>query len=166
MQKFLDNPEAAFYHITTNDKWDSIQSSGGLISSTGRFFVSRVGELPVLLAIALEQLLVTDEVEEIVFLKLPNRKNDFKIDEIRQDTQAAVEWTQPFHNVILRQYIPLKHIEFMMKIKLGREEPQRTITISKLTQIAMLGQQLNNSIIEIASQIDYSNTGTSLIGDL
>lgn len=45
----LDQPEATFYHITTLEVLEHIEQTG-LISKDGRIFVSRVGELPVLLS--------------------------------------------------------------------------------------------------------------------
>jgi hypothetical protein len=157
MQTFLDQPEATFYHVTTIENWEQIQLYG-LNSKSRRIFVSRVGDLPILLAIALEQLpeIYTTNTEEIVFLKLTHQKNNFIVTEIRPDNQAGVEWTQPFQNIILRQHIPIENIEFMMKLKLG-QEPQRTFAINQLTQIANAGQQnyVNHSITERAIQLIY-----------
>jgi hypothetical protein len=157
MQTFLDQPEATFYHITTIENWATIQANG-LNSNTGRLFVSRVGELPVLLAIALEQLPEIYTTEEIVFLKLPQSKNNFTIAEIRPDNQAGVEWTKPFQNIILRRHIPIENIELMMKLNLnlGREE-QRTFLMTYLTQIANAGRinYLNQNITQRANQIIY-----------
>lgn len=154
MQTFLDQPEATFYHVTTIESWEQIKLNG----LKGKIFVSRVGELPVLLAIAFEQLpeIYTTNTEEIVFLKLPHQKNNFIVTEIRPDNQAGVEWTQPFQNIILRQHIPIENIELMMKLKLG-QEPQRTFSITQLTQIANAGQQNyhNHSVTERANQLSY-----------
>ncbi len=155
MQTFLDQPEATFYHITTIENWATIQAKG-LYSNTEQLFVSRVGELPILLAIALEQLPEIYTTEEIVFLKLPQSKNNFTVAEIRPDNQAGVEWTQQFQNIILRRHIPIENIELMMKLNLG-QEPQRTVLMTYLTQIANSGQvnYQNHSITERAKQLIY-----------
>lgn len=155
MQTFLDQPEATFYHVTTIENWTTIQVNG-LNSNAGKLFVSRVGELPVLLAIALEQLPEIYTTEEIVFIKLPQSKNNFTIAEVRPDNQAGVEWTQRFQNIILRTHIPIENIELMMKLHLG-QEPQRTFLMTYLTRIANSGQvnYQNHSIAEQALQLNY-----------
>ena len=155
MQTFLNQSEATFYHVTTMENWATIQANG-LNSKAGRLFVSRVGELPVLLAIAFEQLPEIYTTEEIVFIKLPQLKNNFTVNELRPDNQAGVEWTQPFQNIILRKHIPIENIELMMKLHLG-QEPQRTFTIFYLTRIANAGRvnYQNHSITERAIQINY-----------
>lgn len=155
MQKFLNQPEATFYHVTTIENWKKIQVNG-LNLNSGRIFVSRVGELPVLLAIAFEQLPEIYTTEEIVFIKLPQSKNNFTLAEIRPDNQAGVEWTQPFQNIILRTHIPIENIELMMKLHLG-EEHKRIFLMTYLTLIANSGQlnYQNHSIFERAMQLDY-----------
>src|SRR5690606_38137020 len=125
MQTFLNQPEATFYHITSIENWEKIKNSG-IISNL--VFVSRVGELPVLLSIAFELLPEIYEASALVFLKLPQAKNNFLPNEIRPDLQAGVEWTQQFQNVILRDYIPTENIELMMILKLA-EEPNRTFIL-------------------------------------
>ncbi len=153
MNTFLDQPEATFYHVTTIENWNSIKANG-LILQTGKLFVSRVGELPVLLSIAFEQISEIYTSEEIVFIKLPQSRNNFTIDELRPDNQSGAEWTKPFQNIILRRYIPVENIELMMKLSLG-EEPQRTFMIDYLTRIANAGQMnyQNHSITERALKI-------------
>lgn len=155
MQTFLNQPEATFYHVTTIENWATIQVNG-LNSNSGKIFVSRVGELPVLLAIALEQLPEIYTTEEIVFIKLPQSKNNFTVAEIRPDNQAGVEWTQRFQNIILRKHIPIENIELMMKLYLGQEH-QRTFLMSYLTRVANSGQvnYQNHSIYEQALQLNY-----------
>lgn len=155
MQTFLDQPEATFYHVTTIENWATIQLNG-LNSNSGSIFVSRIGELPVLLAIALEQLPEIYTTEEIVFIKIPQSKNNFTAAEIRPDNQAGVEWTQRFQNIILRKHIPIENIELMMKFNLG-QEPQRTFLMTYLTQIANSGQvnYQNHSISVQALQLNY-----------
>ncbi len=155
MRTFLEQPEATFYHVTTIEKWVIIQANG-LIPNNGRLFVSRVGELPILLAIAFEQLPEIYSTEEIIFLKLPQSKNNFMIDELKPDNQARVEWTQPFQNIILRQHIAIQNIELMMRLQLG-QEPQRTFTINYLTRIANAGREnyQNHSITARALQLIY-----------
>lgn len=137
MQTFLNQPEATFYHVTTIENWTTIQVNG-LNSNSGRIFVSRIGELPVLMAIALEQLPEVYTTEEIVFIKIPQAKNNFSATEIRPDNQAGVEWTQPFQSIILRKHIPAENLELMMRIKLG-EEPQKTFLLTYFTEIANSG---------------------------
>jgi hypothetical protein len=155
MQTFLDQPEATFYHITTIENWATIQVNG-LNSNSGRMFVSRVGELPVLLAIALEQLPEIYTTEEIVFIKLPQSKNNFTVAEIRPDNQAGVEWTQPFQNIILRKHIPIENIELMLNLHLG-QEPQRTFLMTYMTRIANGGKAnyQTHSITELALNLNY-----------
>lgn len=152
MQTFFNQPEATFYHVTTIENWTTIQANG----LNGPLFVSRVGELPVLLAIALEQLPEIYKTVEIIFLKLPQSQNNFTVDEIRPDNQACVEWTQPFQNIIIRRHIPIESIELMMKLNLG-QEPQRTFLMTYLTQIATAGQvnYRNQSITQRANQFIY-----------
>lgn len=132
MQAFLNQPEATFYHVTTNERWNSIIVNG---LCTNRVFVSRVGEFPILLSIALLQLPDIYETEAIVFLKLPQEKNHFQVSEIIPDNQAEVEWTRPFQNIILRTYIPIENIELMMKIELGPDPGRREFLLNFLTKI-------------------------------
>jgi len=158
MQSFLDQPEATFYHMTTIEKWLTIRQDG-FNPKSGRVFVSRVGELPVLLSIALEQLPEIYETEEVVFLKFPQKKNGFEPKEIIPDNQAAVEWTQPFQNIILRKHIPPSGIELMMTIKLG-QEPNRTFRLDLLRQIASSGYHCykDHYITQRASELTYSSS--------
>jgi hypothetical protein len=155
MRTFLQQPTATFYHITTIENWKKIQSSG-FRSESGRIFVSRVGELPVLLAIALEQLPELKDTEAIAILKFPQSRNNFLPPEITIDPQAGVEWTQPFHNIILRNYIPAEHIELMMILKLG-EGVQRDFLMAYFASIAN-GGEVNypgHSITLQANQLQY-----------
>lgn len=138
MNTFLFQPEATFYHVTTIEKWENIQKSG-FHSEQRKIFVSRVGELPVLLAIALEQLPEIYDTKTIVFLKFPQNRNNFAVNEITKDNQAGLEWTQPFQNIILRQYIPIENIELMNTIFLGNNEYEKISQISWLTTIANSG---------------------------
>lgn len=157
MQTFLNQPEATFYHVTSIENWATIKVNG-LNLNSGRLFVSRIGELPVLLAIALEQLPEIYTTEEIVFIKLPQFKNNFTVAEIRPDNQAGVEWTQPFQNIVLRTHIPIENIELMMRLHLG-QEPNRTLLMTYLTRIANSGQvnYQNHTITERANQLIYQN---------
>ncbi|MCW3117512.1 MAG: hypothetical protein JWM28_1594, partial [Chitinophagaceae bacterium] len=116
MNTFLNQPDATFYHITTWENWQSIQSQG-LFSRTNKIFVSRIGEFPALAAIIVEQLPEMIETPYIVILKLPQEKNNFQDEEIFQDNQAGNEITKPFQNIIRRRKIPFANIEFMMRIK-------------------------------------------------
>ena len=155
METFLIQPESTFYHITSNENWTKIKEYG-LYSAERKIFVSRVGEFPILLAIALEQIKEIYNTKEIVFLKLPQAKNNFTANEIQPDNQACFEWTQPFQNIILRKHIPVENLELMMKLKLG-EEPQRTFLLTYLTQIANSGtvNYPNQYITQRASEIIY-----------
>lgn len=139
MQTFLNQPEACFYHVTTLERWNSIQANNQIFSRDGRIFVSRVGEFPVLAAIAIEQLPEIYESLGIVFLKLPQARNNFRWEEIQQDYQAKVEWTQPFQNIITRQSIPLSSIELMMTFRFLNEE-MRTIWMDEFSRLANEGQ--------------------------
>ncbi len=112
-------------------------------------------ELPVLLAIAFEQLPEIYTSEKIVFLKLPQAKINILQTEIIIDNQAN-EWTKPFQNIICRKHIPIEKIELMMIINLGQEQHRECI-INHLTQIASAGQEnyLNHSITERANALNY-----------
>jgi len=153
MESFLSQPEATFYHITTGDRWATIQDNG-LRPSDGRLFVSRVGELPVLLAIALEQLPEIYSANEIVFLKLPQALNQFNASEITQDHQARVEWSQPFQNIIHRSHPPPSGIELMMTIPLDNG---RAFLLQLLTRIANQGsaQYPAHAIMTRANELRY-----------
>ena len=159
MQTFLDQPEATFYHVTTIENWEKIKDEG-LKQNSGKLFVSRIGELPVLLAIAFEQLEDIYNTGEIVFLKLPQIKNNFIVTEIKPDNQAN-EWTSPFQNIILRDHIPIENIELMMTIKKEKESmtevPQITVSNTYLTRIACSGQECykNHSITNRTKEIIY-----------
>lgn len=120
MKNFLEQHEATFYHITPIENWEGIKNNG-LISTNGRLFVSRVGELPGLMAIAFQQIPELYYSNGIVILKLPQAKNNFKLNEIKRDNQSN-EWTQPFQNIILRNHIPVENIEFMMELRFGNAE--------------------------------------------
>lgn len=156
MNTFLNQPEATFYHITTIENWKKIEVNG-INSKQSKIFVSRVGELPVLLSIALEQLPEIYETEIIVFLKLPQTLNNFTDNEIIKDEQAGVEWTQPFQNIILRNNIPIENIELMNMINLGNNEDLRTSRITWLTQIAHSGQNRyqDHFIMQRANELQY-----------
>lgn len=156
MQTFLNQPEACFYHVTTLERWATIQSSNQFFSRYGRIFVSRLGEFPILAAIAIEQLPEIYESSGIVFLKLPQAKNNFKSDEIRRDDQATVEWTQPFQNIITRQSIPLSSIELMMTFPF-LNEGVRTMWMTEFSRLANEGR-VNYSrhyITERAGDLNY-----------
>ncbi|QCE39913.1 hypothetical protein [Psychroserpens sp. NJDZ02] len=156
MNTFLNQEEATFYHITTIENWEGIKING-FHSTEGKIFVSRVGELPILLAIALEQLPEIYDTETIVFLKFPQKLNNFTSKEIIQDKQAGVEWTQPFQNIILRKNIPIENIEIMNMIDIGNNDEIRTSRMTWLTQIANSGQNnyKNHCILQRAKEIKY-----------
>jgi hypothetical protein len=156
MNTFLSQPEATFYHITPLENWERIKNEG-LTSNNNRIFVSRVGELPVLLAIAIEQIPEIYESDGIAILKLPQSKNNFELNEIIMDTQARVEWTQPFQNIILKNHIPSENTELMMELRFGNEGPFRGMLISQLISIANAGRvnYQNHSISERALNFRY-----------
>ncbi len=156
MKNFLEQPEATFYHITPIENWESIKNNG-LISTNGRLFVSRVGELPVLMAIAFQQIPELYYSNGIVILKLPQAKNNFHLNEIIRDNQAGVEWTQPFQNIILRNNIPIENIELMMELRFGNQGPVRDMFIAKLSVISEAGSvnYQNHSISNISMNLNY-----------
>ena len=90
-----------------------------------------------------------------MFQKLPQCKNNFLEDEITTDNHALVEWTQPFQNIILRNYIPIENIELMPMIKL-RVGDQKDCILNFLAQIVSAGQinYENHAIIARAKQIN------------
>lgn len=154
METFLNQPEATFYHITTLERWNTIQEQG--FRCNGRIFVSRTAELPVILAIAIEQLLGIDEVAEIAVIKFPQARNNFTVEEIIPDDQAQVEWTQPFQNIILREFIPIDNIELMMTIRLGADM-FRTLLMTEFARISNQGAENypNHFLTQRAAQLVY-----------
>lgn len=156
MEIFLQQSEATFYHVTTIENWDSIQVHG-LVQKNKEIYVSRVGELPILLAIAFEQIPEIYDSEGFVVLKLPQTKNKFNTNELSPDTNAGVEWTQPFQNCILRNYIPPENIELMMMIKFPDNHLRSSIQ-TILTSIAASGNQNypSHSIYNLSQQIQYT----------
>jgi len=114
MQTFLDQPEATFYHVCALNHWDSINANG-LKAKKGKLFVSRVGELPVLAAIALEQIPDIYQSCGIAVFKLPQVLNNFTTTEIFEDNQAGDERTKVFQNIITRSEIPVGQFETVMK---------------------------------------------------
>lgn len=129
IQDFLDQPDATFYHITSQDNWDAIQSDGEIKGD--RIFVSRVGELPILLSILEEQLHDILDSKGVVFLKFPQAKNNFLATEIRPDNQAN-EWAKTFQCVILRDSIPIDNIELMMNFNLNIERESKKRFLSEI----------------------------------
>jgi hypothetical protein len=144
MQTFLNQPEATFYHITTERNWEEIKQKG-LNNDEGKIFVSRVGELPVLLGIMMLQLPeIYDNDDNIAFLKIPQVLNQFTINDIVPDHQAHGLWTQPYHNIICKKHIPPQNIELMMIFKF--KDPEHK---------SFLFTFFNN--IETPSSQDYPN---------
>lgn len=121
MRNYLIQENACFYHITTGQNWQRIQTEG-LRSQTGRIFVSISGEFPVLISIAMEQLpeIRDDSVTNLIFLRLPHSLNNFQVTEIIRDPQAPIEWSNPLQFIIHRDFIPITNIELMMDLSLGR----------------------------------------------
>jgi hypothetical protein len=151
-------PEATFYHVTTIEKWEKIKNEG-FKSKYKKIYVSRVGELPILLAIATEQLKEIYETTAIVILKFPQIKNNFIESEITEDNHSdeSIEWTNPFHNIIHRQFIPIEGIELMMTLSTNNNcFPS---LISCFTQIACSSREnyMEQSIYERAKKLKYSN---------
>lgn len=120
MKDFLQQPGAAFYHITDSRKLESIRKYG-LIASQGGIYVSRVDDHPILATIICHQLRGNDDVEEYVVLKLPQHKNNFESSEIKRD-DVYDGWSSHFQNKILRTSIPFENIEIMKRIKVGPYE--------------------------------------------
>lgn len=139
MKTFLQELNAAFYHITTIENWNAIKQTG-INSEQKKIFVSSSGELSILFAILVDQLNRLDvKSEEIVFLKLSHAKNNFIETEIKPDTQAGVEWTQPFQYIIKRQTIPFANIELAVTLQLGTGL-QRTKILTQISNIANEGR--------------------------
>jgi hypothetical protein len=139
MKNFLESKEANFYHITTIANLDSIKENG-LNSGSAKIFVARVAELSVLFAIALEQLPEIYQSSGIAILKLSQTNNTFLPEEIKPDTQARVEWTQVFQNIILRKNIPYQNMELFLQLNWG-EGSLRELMIQQITSLAQLGEQ-------------------------
>lgn len=156
MNTFLNQPEATFYHITTLEKWNTLKENGW-DPSKKKIFVSRVGEIPILLSIALEQLPEIYESKGIVFLKLPQSKNNFVEANIKPDNQARVEWTKGFQNVILNPTIPPENFEIMCTIKFHENEFEREKQMTFLNSIAQSGREnYNNHFITArAEELNY-----------
>ena len=119
MQSFLDQPEATFYHICPLEAWDNIDRKG-VFGRNNEIYVSRVGEMPVLAAIAMEQLDQTPDATGIAVLKIPQALNNFTVEEIFEDYRAPHEKTGPFQNIIRRSWIPPGHFETVLKIEFGQ----------------------------------------------
>ncbi|MGN6398681.1 MAG: hypothetical protein ACTHMI_24135 [Mucilaginibacter sp.] len=118
MQTYLDQPEATFYHICALEDLANITEQG-IKGKNAEIFVSRVGEMPVLAAIAVEQLANLYDADGLVVLKLPQALNNFTVSEIFEDYRAPIERTGLFQNIIRRSHIPVGCFEIMMKIEFG-----------------------------------------------
>ena len=158
MKTFLIQPEATFYHVTTLEKWEKIKVEG-FKSNNKRIYVTRVAELPILLAIATDQLPEIYDTSAIVILKFPQIKNNFIESEISEDYHADEnkEWTKPFHNIIHRHFIPIEGIELMMTLATNNNSFPSLIT--SFTQIACSSREnyMKHSIYERAKKLKYSN---------
>jgi hypothetical protein len=138
MKTFLEQPTAAFYHITTLERWESIKRDGKLKSDfRGEIHVSLSGEFPILMDIAINELPEYHETENLVLIRLPQAKNHFTSKEIIENYQANDEefgeWTKPFQKIIKRAEIPFQNIELMMIIKdMGKEEDCSRIFLNKI----------------------------------
>ena len=117
MQTFLDQPEATFYHITPLENLESICREG-IKGRHHEIFVSRVGEMPVLAAIIMEQLVHDiQEASGIAVLKIPQALNHFTTADIFEDYRAPVERTGVLQNMIRRALIPVGCFETMLTIE-------------------------------------------------
>jgi hypothetical protein len=79
------------------------------------------------------------------------------LNEIIRDTQARVEWTQPFQNIILRNHIQTENIELMMELRFDYIRMERDSLINMLISIANSGQvnYVNHEITEKARSLAY-----------
>ncbi len=116
MEKFLKRKDAAFYHITFPDNWESIKRDEGFKSKEGKIFVLRSCDERIISSLAIGQLPEIYTQKEMIVLKFPQIKNDFKSFEIGIDTQSN-EPTMPIQNIIYRKEIPLSNIEIFKIIE-------------------------------------------------
>lgn len=129
MKHFLKHPEAAFYHVCALHKLDNILAKG-LKGKHGKIFVSNIDNKPILAAIAAEQIPDIYESTGFAVLKLPQKSNNFRADEIFEDNQAGVERTKVFQNIIKRSLIPQDCIELLFQYEFDTEG------LDKMTKLA------------------------------
>lgn len=120
MQRFLDSPGACFYHITPARSWPQIQQHGLRRRGKG-ISVLRTNEQPIIDSVISTQLHTIDNPDtEFVLLRLPQRLNNFQLNEI--DADLVFEWTWPLHNNILRPIILPTQIELEKHFTINIDE--------------------------------------------
>lgn len=111
MEALLRNPNTIFFHLTTNSRMNGIRANG-LKSMNGKgISVVRSADIRVLHSLIVTQL-QNEEVKQenhFVLLSLPQRLNNFQVNEIQPD--LVTEWTWPLHNNIIGRTIPFGHIQ-------------------------------------------------------
>lgn len=114
MRTYLESNEAAFYHITTEDRLEDIRARGLDGDDLGRIFVARIADIGAWCSIAATQLIedITPDYPRFIVWKLSQSLNNFQTNEISLDYQAN-EPTMPFHNIIYRNNIPYNNIELI-----------------------------------------------------
>lgn len=125
MKNFLNAPGAAFYHITTSEKWESIKVNG-FHAPRGKIFVTRTEDFNVNISIYSTQLVGIEDLEKVnlSLLRFPQNSNDFQVSEVFLDMQAN-EPTMPLHNILLRNYISTESIELVCQEELSMLEITR-----------------------------------------
>ena len=116
MEKYLKREDAAFYHITFPDNWESIKRDNRFKLDNGKIFVLRSCDERIISSLAIGQLGKIYSHKEMIVLKFPQIKNNFQSFEIGIDTQSN-EPTMPIQNIIYRNEIPLTNIELFRTIE-------------------------------------------------
>jgi hypothetical protein len=106
MEELLSNPETFFYHLTTNSQMEGIRNEGLKAFNHKGISVIRTADIRVLNSLIVTQLQDEKVKQEnhFVLLSLPQKLNDFTINEVRPD--LVTEWTWPLHNNIVGRTIP------------------------------------------------------------
>lgn len=116
MDKFLSKDDSAFYHITSPENWRLIQEEKKIKAKKGKIFVIRSSDENIISSLAIGQLEFIYHCNEMVILKLPQKRNSFKSSEVGIDSQSN-EPTMPLQNIIYRKDIPLNNIELFKIFK-------------------------------------------------
>lgn len=116
MERFLNNENSAFYHVTSPEKWIKIQEDKILKANDGKIFVIRSNDVRIISSLAIGQLSFVYNNKELIILKLSQADNDFKQFEIGIDFQSN-EPTMPLQNIIYRNDISLSNIQLYQTMK-------------------------------------------------
>ena len=115
MNRFLNTNNACFYHIAPFSKVAEIEQNGLRAFNPKGISVLRVFDMDIVNSIISLQLNSPEIVEEndFVVFSIPQRINNFTINEIQPDIVA--EWTWPLHNNIVGRTIPFQSMEIVSR---------------------------------------------------